>query len=122
MGKNDAGETVIRALRCYKSLDISLIHKVQTDEYREEVLNEILWNEKEAVLIMEARGQDYTLAVSSQAGERQNLAVVKGGFLGSETAGGFVGAYIGMFASGNGIAYDEFASFDWFAYDGRDNG
>lgn len=120
MGKNDAGETVIRALRCYKSLDISLIHKVQTDEYREEVLKEILWQEKEAVLIMQARSQDYTLAVENQAGERQILAVVNGGFLGSETSGGFVGAYIGMFASGNGIMYDEYASFDWFSYEGLD--
>lgn len=40
-----------------------------------------------------------------------------GGFLGSETAGGFVGAYVGMFASGNGREGENFASFDFFSYE-----
>ena len=42
---------------------------------------------------------------------------MNGGFLGSETAGGFVGAYIGLFASGNGKSYDEYVPFDWFSYE-----
>lgn len=44
----------------------------------------------------------------------------KESFLGSETAGGYVGSYIGMFASGNGTEYAEYAAFDWFAYEGLD--
>lgn len=40
-----------------------------------------------------------------------------GGFLGSETAGGFVGTYVGMFASGNGREGENFASFDFFSYE-----
>ena len=43
---------------------------------------------------------------------------VDGSFLGSETAGGFVGAYIGMFASGNGQTKEKYADFDTFIYEG----
>ena len=66
-------------------------------------------------------GQDFTLAVAGEDGQEQILAnKVDGSFLGSETAGGFVGAYVGMFASGNGTAYEEYVSFDWFSYCSRD--
>ena len=37
-------------------------------------------------------------------------------FLGAETAGGFLGTYVGMFASGNGTDYEKYAAFDWFEY------
>ncbi|MFR1370351.1 MAG: hypothetical protein ACLSA0_09190 [Eisenbergiella massiliensis] len=30
--------------------------------------------------------------------------------------GGFAGAYIGMFASGNGKEYDEYVQFSYFMY------
>ena len=40
---------------------------------------------------------------------------VDGGFLGSESAGGFVGAYIGLFATGNGTSSDNEAIFDYFS-------
>lgn len=50
-----------------------------------------------------AEGKEYTVAADADASH-----------LGSETAGGFVGAYIGMFATGNGTEYDEEAAFDSF--------
>jgi xylan 1,4-beta-xylosidase len=37
-------------------------------------------------------------------------------FLSSETAGGFTGVYIGLFATGNGSSTNAKASFDWFEY------
>ena len=118
LGKNSSGETVVRAVQGYASLELSLLHKKDEDTYKENVLNEIPWSEKEAVLVIRAKEQDYTLAVRNTAGEETELVTANGGFLGSETAGGFVGAYIGMFASGNGKAYDTYASFDWFSYEG----
>lgn len=42
---------------------------------------------------------------------------IEGGFLGSETSGGFVGAYLGMFANGDGER-EKYAAFDWFSYCG----
>ena len=118
MGKNADGKTVLRALRCYHTLDISLIHRVDTSPYQEEIMKEILWEKDEAVLRILAKEQEYALSALDAEGNETILAVINGGFLGSETSGGFVGAYIGMFASGNGTAYDAYAAFDWFAYKG----
>lgn len=120
MGRNDAGRTVIRAIQGYHSLDSSLLHKSETSAYTENLLKEILWEESEAVLSIQAEGQSFTLSATDIAGNTTKLAVTDGSFLGSETAGGFVGAYVGMFASGNGKMYDEYASFDWFTYEGLD--
>lgn len=119
IGKNVEGMTVVRAVRGYRTLEGSLIFTLHDDEYREEILAEIPWNENEVVFIMQAEEQEYTLMAENAAGERTTLAVTNGGFLGSETATGFVGAYIGMFASGNGTMYDEYAAFDWFTYEGK---
>ena len=91
------------------------------DSYREELLKEIPWPEKEVIFTIDAEGQEHTLIAENAAGEKTVLTTVNGGFLGSETSGGFVGAYIGMFASGNGTMYDEYAAFDWFVYEGKDN-
>nr|MBR4280277.1 hypothetical protein [Clostridia bacterium] len=57
-----------------------------------------------------ATGQAHTLLVNGQpVGESD------GGFLGSETSGGFVGAYVGCFVSGDGAA----AEFRDFRYTGK---
>lgn len=121
MGLDDMGQKVIRAVRGYKSLEASLIFSLRTEEYQEEVLHEIPWKDAEVILTVEAKEQDYKLIAEDGAGRKTELITVNGGFLGSETAGGFVGAYIGMFASGNGVMYDEYALFDWFVYEGRDD-
>lgn len=54
-------------------------------------------------LQMRGRGNTYAFAVQAQGKAWQTVArEVDGTHLGSETAGGFVGAYVGLFASGNG--------------------
>lgn len=120
LGRNEVGEKVVRALRCYRSLEVSLTYQDRTAEYQEEVLCEIPWMDAEVIFTMQAKGQEYALSAETEDGQKSELAVVNGGFLGSETSGGFVGAYIGMFASGNGTMYDEYAAFDWFFYEGQD--
>lgn len=50
------------------------------------------------------------------ADERLVAGNVSGAFLGSETSGGYIGAYIGMFASGGSEERDGYAAFDWFMY------
>lgn len=57
-----------------------------------------------------AKGQEHTLLVNGTP-----VAVSDGGFLGSETAGGFVGAYVGCFVSGEGAE----ATFRDFRYTGE---
>ena len=122
LGRRENGETVVRALQAYHSLEASLVSKKSTAELCEIILNEKEWNEPEAILVMEAQGQEYTLSVVDSQGNKIKMAVLDGGYLGSETAGGYVGSYIGMFASGNGTAYDDYAEFDWFFYEGRNEG
>ncbi|MBN2879893.1 MAG: glycoside hydrolase family 43 protein [Clostridia bacterium] len=42
------------------------------------------------------------------------------GHLGSETAGGFIGTYIGMYAHAREEDDDRYAGFDWFKYEGNE--
>ena len=117
-GLDEKGRKVVRAVCGYHSLDASLLHKNNKGEYQEKVLKEVPFQPEKLVFVVKAHGQDFTLAVEDEGGRETILAEkVNGGFLGSETAGGFVGAYIGMFASGNGTNYDSYAAFDWFSYE-----
>lgn len=121
IGLNAEGGQTVRAVCGYTSKDVSLLHKESVQEYREELLGEIPWEQAEIILLIRADGQNFTLAVTDAGGREKIVAEqVDGGFLGSETAGGFVGAYVGMFASGNGTDYEEYAAFDWFSYRGEE--
>lgn len=119
-GRNEEGQNVIRAVRGYHSLNISLLHKDEKEGFREEILGEIPWPLEKAIFFIRAERQEFHLSAIDASGRETMVASADGGFLGSETAGGFVGAYIGMFASGNGKMYEEYAAFDWFRYEGKD--
>ncbi len=121
VGLGEGGKQVARAVCGFGSKEVSLLHKEEQEEYHEEILGEAAWEQDKTVLVIRAKGQAFTLAVEDESGKETMLAgQVDGGFLGSETAGGFVGAYIGMFASGNGTDYEEYAAFDWFSYRGEE--
>ncbi|MEP7135777.1 MAG: glycoside hydrolase family 43 protein [Chloroflexota bacterium] len=63
-----------------------------------------------------AHGQDYNFYFSNN-GQWQTLAEnVDGRILSTPVAGGFVGAWIGMYASSNGQPSKNHADFDWFEY------
>ena len=62
---------------------------------------------------------NYTFAFS-QDKEFENLGTVEARFISSETVGGFVGAYLGLYATGNGKTAVSPADFDWFDYIGND--
>ncbi|WP_166238633.1 glycoside hydrolase family 43 protein [Paenibacillus turpanensis] len=68
-------------------------------------------------LKVEAIGQSYRFyyAVSAE----QWIALYEdadGTILSSDVAGGFVGAYIGLYAGSNGSVSNNYADFDWFEY------
>jgi alpha-N-arabinofuranosidase len=46
---------------------------------------------------------------------------VESKFLSSETAGGFTGVYVGLYATGNGTVSTTGADFDWFEYRKKDS-
>jgi alpha-N-arabinofuranosidase len=55
-------------------------------------------------------------------GRSQRLASAHGGFLSSPDAGGFLGVWVGLYASSNGRASGAVADVDWFEYAGSDPG
>jgi xylan 1,4-beta-xylosidase len=71
-------------------------------------------------LRVEAHGQEYGFAYGSTEETPHVLAKnVDGRVLSTDVAGGFVGTYVGMFASGNGRSGRTNADFDWFEYRGE---
>ena len=71
------------------------------------------------LLKVEAVEQDYSFFFATQAETWTLLAGhVDGRILSTDVAGGFVGAYIGMYASSNGQPSTNVADFDWFEYVG----
>jgi xylan 1,4-beta-xylosidase len=70
-------------------------------------------------LYVEARGQDYRFYYGCTEKEKKPLAEnVNGRILSTDVADGFVGAYIGLYASSNGNPGKNMADFDWFEYRG----
>jgi alpha-N-arabinofuranosidase len=70
---------------------------------------------------VEADGQAYSFYIATELESWQPVAeAVDGRILSTSVAGGFVGAYIGMYASSNGQPCANFADFDWFEYVGLD--
>jgi len=85
--------------------------------WQKEICGEMEWYSDTVLLELAAEGQKNTFTAVEEDGTRHVLADgLDGSFLGSETAGGFVGAYVGMFASGNGKEGSNFAAFDFFTY------
>jgi alpha-N-arabinofuranosidase len=65
--------------------------------------------------------QAYSFYVATEPGIWHTIAEnVDGRILSTPVAGGFVGAYIGMYASSNGQRSTNNADFDWFEYVGLD--
>ena len=66
---------------------------------------------------VEARGQAYSFYFATDPEDWHALAEnVDGRNLSTPVAGGFVGAWIGMYASSNGQPSKNVADFDWFEY------
>jgi alpha-N-arabinofuranosidase len=117
---NESGNPVVRLVKGYMRLEGSLVYRQDEKNFTEEILAEIPSEGVETTFTIQAREQNFSFFASAKDKETSFLGETDGGFLGSETAGGFVGAYIGMFATGNGTDYEEYAAFDWFSYEGNE--
>jgi alpha-N-arabinofuranosidase len=69
-----------------------------------------------AVLQVRAEPEWYRLSVEREGGAIVDLGMVETKHLSTELAGGFVGVFFGMYATGNGTDRQNWASFDWFEY------
>jgi xylan 1,4-beta-xylosidase len=72
----------------------------------------------EAPLILEVRAEplEYTFWWGSSAGELTRLGAAATRYLATEVAGGFIGTYVGLYATGNGSPAAAPAAADWFDY------
>jgi alpha-N-arabinofuranosidase len=72
-------------------------------------------------LKVEAYEQAYNFYFAEEPDKWHSLAEdVDGRILSTPVAGGFVGAFLGMYASSNGQSSANHADFDWFEYVGLD--
>ena len=77
-------------------------------------------SERRVFFKVEAVGQDYQFYLAENPGKWQALgSPVDGRILSTPLAGGFTGAYLGMYASSNGNSSENTAEFDWFEYIGK---
>jgi alpha-N-arabinofuranosidase len=120
LGRETFLAPVVRLLKGYMRLEGSLVYRQDEKTFTEELLAEIPWEGAETTFTIQACEQNFSFFAAAKDKETTFLGETDGGFLGSETAGDFVGAYIGMFATGNGIDNEEYAAFDWFSYEGNE--
>jgi len=107
-------------VECLRSGKENVVRLTKRHGGKEELLGEVPAANKRLYLKVEAIGQDYNFYIASVAGEWKALREhVDGRTLSRTNAGGFVGTYIGMYASSNGQASKNVADFDWFEYKGE---
>jgi alpha-N-arabinofuranosidase len=88
---------------------------------KEEILAEKPVNKAALYLKVEAHEQAYHFYFAEQPDTWRALTEqVDGRILSTPVAGGFVGTYLGMYASSNGRSSITHADFDWFEYVGLD--
>ncbi|MBS4207845.1 glycoside hydrolase family 43 protein [Bacillus sp. FJAT-50079] len=100
----------------YVEANIQLVKRVDGIE---EVLSSIPYEGEQVYYKVEAYGQSYNFYFADHAEEWQIVYEhADGRILSTEVAGGFVGTYIGMYATSNGSTSENYADFDYFEYVG----
>lgn len=94
-------------------------------EFRNELVEEemarVEYDGDEVVFSVEAVGLDYQFYFGKDSENMIPIGGVQDGrILSSNWAGGFIGAYVGMYVSSNGEPSDNQAWFDYFEYQGKD--
>ncbi|MBD1379403.1 glycoside hydrolase family 43 protein [Metabacillus arenae] len=97
----------------------SFVRLVKREAGEEQILASELSNNPRLFFKVEAIGQDYSFYYGVRSEEWIMLKEnVDGRILSTDLAGGFVGAYLGMYVSSNGKESHNYADFDWFEYVG----
>ena len=87
----------------------------------EEILAERRIQGRQIYLKIEAHAQAYSFYCALKPDEWFPVAeAVDGRILSTPVAGGFLGTYIGMLASSNGVQSRNYVDYDWFDYIGLD--
>lgn len=86
----------------------------------EQLLASVSYPGDKVQLKVEAKGQDYSFYYRSSESDKWTGLCGKadGTVLSTDLAGGFTGAYLGMYASSQGAESANYADFGWFSYEG----
>ncbi|MEL7121059.1 MAG: hypothetical protein AAFO07_16520 [Bacteroidota bacterium] len=69
------------------------------------------------IIKAKANGTQVQFFIESESGDQMAIGEPQNSlFLSTRNAGGFTGAYVGMFATANGQVSTNQAQFDWFEY------
>ncbi len=125
-GENEAAGIVLLQnndfhFRCVLTLEHgnTVIRLVRRRAGQEEILGKKPVSGPRLYVKVEAVEQDYSFYFATNPEAWETLAEkADGRILSTDVAGGFVGAYIGMYASSNGRESENVADFDWFEYVG----
>jgi alpha-N-arabinofuranosidase len=97
--------------------DKPVVQLIQRSHGQEELLASQPVASERCILKVVAHEQSYNFYYSTEDGVWHALAEnVDGRILSTPVAGGFVGAFIGLYASSNGEPSTNYADFDWFDY------
>ncbi|SFM42164.1 glycoside hydrolase family 43 protein [Salibacterium qingdaonense] len=97
------------------------VRVVKRTDGEEEVLGHMAYDGKQLLLKVKARRQSYSFYAGGAEDTLEPVAEdADGRILSTDIAGGFTGAYIGMFTSSNGRESSNHADFDWFRYEGQE--
>ncbi len=92
---------------------------VRREDGKDETKGKVATDVDTLYLKVEAIGQSYTFSYATTYNEWEILAEnIDGTILSTDVAGGFIGAYLGLYASANGEKSKNYADFDWFEYHG----
>ncbi len=102
-----------------------VLQVIRREAGQEQILAQAVVSGPEYHLKVEAIGQDYSFYYNERAQSPPELEAwqplaerADGRILSTPVAGGFTGAYIGLYASSHGQPSDNTADFDWFDYEG----
>jgi len=100
-----------------KKNNMNLLHFIKRIDGKDEILAEKQFETKRLYLKIETYAQAYNFYYATTLDE-WNLLIkdVDGTILSREVAGGFTGAYIGLYATSMGEESNSFVDFDWFEY------
>ena len=99
--------------------DSPVVCLVQREKGQEKILARQPIQAGRIYLKVSAIGQAYSFYAATDYENWQTVAEdVDGRILSTTVAGGFVGAYIGMYASSNGQSSENIVDWDWFEYSG----
>jgi alpha-N-arabinofuranosidase len=112
--------TIKDGVKCIQLIKLGCESRDKRNEICKEIVASVPYSKADVVLGIRATKLDYEFLYGETAETLNTLGGIQDGrLLSSNWAGGFIGVFVGMYASSNGQPSTNEANFDWFQYSGR---